>query len=508
MVRPVRPGPAGVVLDNRRVGDQSNRNGARPVRHPVQGAPLAVRLSLELWALVFLLVLNVIAVLALGANIDRASRISATANEVRSAIDTVDRSVVEQEAAMRGYVITGAPSFLAPYDRSGQLQRQQGERLVTMLRQEGLSTTSVEKAETIMATWRARVGDPEIAAVRRGDGSAGALVRSGAGMTLLQQAQEELDTLRTDVNRHTAGALAQVRKAQDRTVALMIGTLLLTGLLVVLRVVLTVLHVSRPLTRLVGEVSAVADGDLERPVPTGGVPELQRLARAVESMRLRLLDERTAAARSSLLEGQEQERRRVATGLHDDTVQAAVAANLRLSRLRRHLAKSDDKAAALVDEAATDLHESISRMRRVVFELHPPTLDEEGLESAMRLYLQETATPAGVEWSVSGAGSVDLDHASRTLAYRLFREAVANAVKHSGADRIDVTLNRADGELEVTVADDGAGFDTQDAARPVPGHLGLSSSVRLAEASGGRWSVTSEPGQGSRVTFGVPVRFS
>ena len=190
------------------------------------------------------------------------------------------------------------------------------------------------------------------------------------------------------------------------------------------------------------------------------MPELQRLARAVESMRLRLLVERTAAARSSLLEGQEQERRRVATGLHDDTVQAAVAANLRLSRLRRHLATSDEKAAALVDEAATDLHESISRMRRVVFELHPPTLDKEGLESAMRLYLQETATPAGVEWSVSGAGSVDLDHASRTLAYRLFREAVANAVKHSGADRIDVTLNRTDGELEVTVSDDGAGFDT------------------------------------------------
>ena len=496
-----------LVRDNRRVGDQTNRSGAWPGGHPVQGAPLALRLSLELWAVVFLLVLNVIAVLALGANIDRASRISTTANEVRAAIDTVDRSVVEQEAAMRGYVITSTPSFMAPYERSEQLQRQQGERLVGMLRREGLSTTPIEQAEDTMATWRDQVGDPEIAAVRRDDGSAGALVRSGAGMALLQRAQAQLDTLRTDVNRHTAGALAQARSAQDRTVALMIGTLVLTGLLVVLRVVLTVLQVTRPLTRLVREVSAVADGDLERPVPTGGVPELQRLAHAVESMRLRLLDERTAAARSSLLEGQEQERRRVATGLHDDTVQAAVAANLRLSRLRRHLAKTDDKAAALVDEAATDLHESITRMRRVVFELHPPTLDEEGLESAMRLYLRETATPAAVEWSIAGTAPEELDHASRTLAYRLFREAVANAVKHSGARRIDVTLTRTGDELEVTVADDGAGFDATSVVRPVPGHLGLSSSVRLAEASGGRWSVTSAPGEGSRVTYVVPVRF-
>jgi signal transduction histidine kinase len=411
--------------ENRRVGELKDRPG---VRHPVQGAPLALRLSLELWAVVFLLALNMIAVLALGSNIDRASRISGNASDVRSAVDTVDRAVVEQEAAMRGYVITGAPSFVAPYETSAQLQKQQGERLLAMLRREGLPTAPAEQVQATMADWREQVGDPEIAAVRRGDGTAGALVRSGAGMAMLQRAQRQLDTLRADVDRHSAAALAQVASAQDRTVALMIGTLVLTGLLVVLRVVLTVLHVSRPLTRLDHEVSAVADGDLERPVPTGGVPELRRLSRAVESMRLRLLHERTAAARSSLLEGQEQERRRVATGLHDDTVQAAVAANLRLSRLRRHLAKTDEKAAALVDEAATDLHESISRMRRVVFELHPPTLDEEGLESAMRLYLAETATPAGVQWSLTGTAPEELDHASRTLAYRLFREAVGNAV--------------------------------------------------------------------------------
>jgi signal transduction histidine kinase len=500
----IRPG-ASLVLDNRLVGDQSSRGAAR---HPVSGAPLALRLSLELWAVIFLLALNMIAVLALGANVDRASRISATATEVRSAIDAVDRSVVEQEAAMRGYVISGTASFLAPYDRGADQQRQQSERLVTMLRHEGLSTAPITTADQIMATWRAQVGDPEIAAVRRADGSAGELVRSGAGMALLQRAQSELDVLRSEVNRHTAGALAQVGTAQDRTVALMIGTIVLTGLLVVLRVVLTVLQVSRPLTRLVDEVSAVADGDLDRPVPTGGVPELRRLSRAVESMRLRLLAERTAAARSGLLEGQEQERRRVASGLHDDTVQAAVAANLRLSRLRRHLAGTDAKAAALVDEAANDLHESITRMRRVVFELHPPTLDEEGLESAMRLYLKETATPSGVHWSVTGSAPEQLDHASRTLAYRLFREAVANAVKHAGAQRIDVTLTAAGDELEVVVADDGAGFDTGVAARPRPGHLGLTSSVRLAEASGGRWSVTSAPGSGSRVTYAVPVRYS
>jgi signal transduction histidine kinase len=485
--------------------DQTNRSRAR---HPVQGAPLALRLSLELWGVLFLLLLNMIAVLALGSNIDRASRISTTANEVRSAIDSVDRAVVEQEAAMRGYVITGTQSFLAPYDASREVQQQQGERLTALLRQEGLSTVPVQNVADIMATWRQQVGDREIAAVRRDDGSAGALVRSGAGMALLQRAQGQLDTLRTDVNRHTADAVTQVSSAQDRTVALLIGTLVLTGLLVVLRVVLTVLQVTRPLTRLVEDVSTVAGGDLEHPVPGGGVPELKRLSGAVESMRLRLLAERTAAARSSLLEGQEQERRRVATGIHDDTVQAAVAANLRLSRLKRHLASDDEKGARLVADAENDLRESITRMRRVVFELHPPTLDTEGLESAMRLYLQETATPAGLEWSVHGPPDDDLDHASRTLAYRLFREAVANAVKHAGASRIDVTLTRVDGELEVTVTDDGAGFDTVAAARPVPGHLGLTSSVQLAEASGGRWTVTSTPDEGSRVTYAVPVSFS
>lgn len=482
---------------------EPDRSGAR-----AQHAPLALRLSLELWGVLLLLVVNVLAVLALGANIDRAGDITDRSARIRTAVDSLDRAMVEQEAALRGYVITGTTTFLTPYVANQEVQRAQTATLERLLHDQGVETADLTALGDTMAQWRAQVGDPEIAAVQRRDGTAGERVRTGAGMVLLQDAQGSLDRLRTAVNDSTTSAVLQVERAQDRTKRVMIGTIVLTGLLVALRVALTVLKLTRPLTRLVGDVSAVADGDLDRPVPSGGVPELVRLGEAVESMRLRLLAERQAAARRSLLEGQEQERRRVATGIHDDTVQAAIAASLRLQRLRRRLSEADPTMLTLVDQTEADLGEAIARLRRVVFELHPPTLDDEGLESAMRLYLRETADPAHLEWTVSYQTPPDLDHAARTLAYRLFREAVANVVAHADASRIDVVVSGTDELIRVRIRDDGSGFDTLAATRPVPGHLGLRSSVQLARAAGGDWAVTSEQGRGSEVDYTVPRRFS
>jgi signal transduction histidine kinase len=215
----------------------------------------------------------------------------------------------------------------------------------------------------------------------------------------------------------------------------------------------------------------------------------------------------------SLLVGQEEERRQLASGIHDDTVQAAVAASLRLQRLRRHLAEGgaadagggvDERAVRLLDDVDADLSAAIERLRRMVFELHPPTLDEEGLESAICLYLGETVQPSGLRWSVAFEGPEPADRAVRVLAYRLFREAVSNTVRHANATALEVVVRSDDGELELCVADDGVGFDPALAARNTPGHLGLRGSADLTEAAGGTWELETAPGQGTRVVHVIP----
>jgi signal transduction histidine kinase len=252
------------------------------------------------------------------------------------------------------------------------------------------------------------------------------------------------------------------------------------------------------------DVTRIAGGELERPVSDVGLYELSRVARAVDDMRLRLLQENEATARRSLLTGQEDERRRLAMGIHDDSVQSVLAASLRLQRLRRHLRDAGTEGATLVQEVQGDLDQAIARLRRLIFELHPPTLDTEGLTAAVRLYLAETLDPEGIAWQVEADGDVTEDHVAAALAYRLFREAVNNVVRHSKAKHVTVTIDVKD-RLEVSVIDDGVGFDPAGQEQPLPGHLGLSSSRKLCEAMGGRWGIESAPGEGTRVRYALPV---
>jgi signal transduction histidine kinase len=191
-------------------------------------------------------------------------------------------------------------------------------------------------------------------------------------------------------------------------------------------------------------------------------------------------------------------------GIHDDTVQSVLAASLRLQRLRRFLRGSGDDGVKLVEEVQQDLDEAISRLRRLIFELHPPTLDSEGLAAAMRLYLAETLEPEGVRWSLDVHGNVPKDPVTTALAYRLFREAVLNVVRHARASNVRVDLRCLDESLRVEVADDGVGFEPGDVEQPAPGHLGMLASRQLCEAAGGDWDVESAPGRGTRVRYAVP----
>jgi two-component system, NarL family, sensor kinase len=191
-------------------------------------------------------------------------------------------------------------------------------------------------------------------------------------------------------------------------------------------------------------------------------------------------------------------------GIHDDTVQSVLAATLRLQRLRRHLRSGGSEGMDLVLEVQHDLDEATSRLRRLVFELHPPTLDREGVPAAMRLYLAETLDPEGIAWSVTTSGAEVEDHVTAVLVYRLFREAVLNCLRHAGATTVDVTVDVGDTDVVVTVTDDGVGFDPAEQSPARPGHLGLQGGRALSEGVGGGWEVDSAPGAGTRVRFRVP----
>ena len=191
-------------------------------------------------------------------------------------------------------------------------------------------------------------------------------------------------------------------------------------------------------------------------------------ARTVEEQRLR-----------DAIQGAEEERRRWARELHDDTLQGLGGLRLVLSSGRR--GNDPERLRAAVDEAVIQLEDTIDGLRSLIRELRPAALDELGPVAAIEDLASRTSarhdvdviTDIGLAKGLRQAPEVEV-----TL-YRIIQEALTNAVKHANAERVEVTVREDDGMLRIRVADDGTGFDPTVAATSGFGLTGMRERVAL-----------------------------
>jgi signal transduction histidine kinase len=224
--------------------------------------------------------------------------------------------------------------------------------------------------------------------------------------------------------------------------------------------------------------------------------------RAVEVEQQRSLAERHALARQ-IVRASEEERRRIAGDIHDDSIQAITAAGMRLQILRRVLTAKRD--IALLDELEGTIQLSIARLRHLLFDLRPPALDSEGLSEALRIYLDEAGKDTATRYRLEDRLDTQPDEETRLILYRIAKEALANVSKHANAGRAQVTLEGRDHGFHIRVTDDGVGFAPGGAGAPAPGHLGLATMRERAEMVGGWFAVESSPNAGTTVEFWVPA---
>lgn len=211
--------------------------------------------------------------------------------------------------------------------------------------------------------------------------------------------------------------------------------------------------------------------------------------------------ENRRALLNRLVQASEEERQSLAEDLHDGPVQQFVAIGLRLSALaaRQPTVESREKVEAL----RSTLVSGIEGLRRIMFELQPPSLENQTLLQALHGWTDLMMGGDGVAVELDAELSREPDLATREVAYRIAREALANVRKHSGASRAEVRVSDAGGELRISVRDDGIGFDLGEPG--TPGHYGLRHMRERAEAAGGRCTVTSTPGQGTTVEVRLPL---
>jgi PAS domain S-box-containing protein len=219
--------------------------------------------------------------------------------------------------------------------------------------------------------------------------------------------------------------------------------------------------------------------------------------------RLNELDDERRRLLHGLVDAQEEERRRIAADIHDDPVQVMTATSIRLGAIRARI--KDPGLAAEVERLETTARRAIGRLRRLLFELRPPSLDQERLGQTLRSHLESLRAEEQVSYRLEDRLEEEPPLDVRVIAYRIIQEALANARKHARATEVVVELETAHRGVLVRIRDDGVGFDPEESRGRPPERLGLVSMRERAEMAGGWCRVWSAPGRGTVVECWLPV---
>jgi signal transduction histidine kinase len=299
--------------------------------------------------------------------------------------------------------------------------------------------------------------------------------------------------------------------------------------------------VRQPLLVLTRAAERIASGDLSHPLSGLGDDEVGRLARALDDMRAALrvslatieedraqlevrVRERTQelsvlsarlrerdAARSHLLSrlisAQEDERKRVARELHDETSQSLNALVMSLDAATTSFPSAESRQR--LDEAKGLALRLLDGVHRLIIDLRPLMLDDLGLIPAIRWFAQRhlLARGIGVQFECPDDLEPRLSPQAQTAVFRTAQEAIVNIARHADAETVLLQCLTAGDRLVIEIEDDGRGFDLA-AASAVDGSqrgIGLLGMRERIELIGGRLTVDSAPGEGTRVVIDVPL---
>jgi two-component system sensor histidine kinase UhpB len=233
--------------------------------------------------------------------------------------------------------------------------------------------------------------------------------------------------------------------------------------------------------------------------------EVRRAQRRSETA-LREAHRRLQALSSRMMQIQETERRSIARELHDEIGQALTAVKINLQSLLVGAARPPDPGR--IEEGIRIVEQALDQVRNLSLDLRPSQLDDLGLQAALRWYLDRQSRRTGLAVQFHADPLPRRLHPDiETACFRIAQEALTNALRHAGAKRLGVELRHVGQELELTVADDGAGFDVAAAQSRATagGSLGLLGMQERAALAGGRLDIASEPGRGSRVRGIFPL---
>jgi signal transduction histidine kinase len=214
-------------------------------------------------------------------------------------------------------------------------------------------------------------------------------------------------------------------------------------------------------------------------------------------------------ALTKVLNAAQQERIRLAADLHDGPVQELTAMTYGLERVDRRLqAHGPDAARELLGEQKDALVDVTRTLRNLLSELRPPAIDEHGLAGAIKLHGDAVAKQAKINVDVDAQVGSRPAPEVETIVYRVTQEALTNVAKHAQASHVWIRLTADEHTVDLTIRDDGTGFDPAMAARLLnDGHYGLAGMRERVELGGGRLELDSQPGHGTTIHVALAPQF-
>jgi signal transduction histidine kinase len=232
----------------------------------------------------------------------------------------------------------------------------------------------------------------------------------------------------------------------------------------------------------------------------------QQAGPAIQGVRLMADLQRLSAdlqqSREQLVLAREEERRRLRRDLHNDLAPTLAGLSLRAGAIQELIETDPARAAALAEHLDGAIRNAVSNVRRLVYDLRPPWLDDLGLTAAIRERALEFSSGPGLEVTVDGPETLPpLPAAVEVAAYRIVQEGLMNVVKHADAQNCHIRLTVNDA-LTIEITDDGLGL--------APAHgagVGLQSIRERAAELGGTSEVVSSPNGGTRLLVSLPISF-
>jgi len=226
-------------------------------------------------------------------------------------------------------------------------------------------------------------------------------------------------------------------------------------------------------------------------------------ARAEEALRKSKEELREIALNAHSV--REQEKSRVARELHDELAQALTALKMDVAWIRSHVPAGDGALSRKLADSEVMLGGTVAATRRISADLRPLLLDDLGLVPAAEWLVQKFTERTGIRCEFAiGVPDLGLEDPHASAVFRILQESLTNAARHAQASLVEVTIDRSDGAVTLTVRDNGRGFSPEQPRKP--GSYGLTGLRERAYLLGGEVNIASEHGRGTTIEVRIPFQ--